>query len=481
MNNKKYKNLIIKTKIAFYSKIKGFFIFRPYGLKIWENIKYILNKMLIKTKHKNYYFPLLIPKSLFNIEYNNIKNFYKECAIVTHTRFLIKKKKLVIDQKSKLNEELIIRPTSEVIIWDTCKEWIQSYKDLPLLINQWVNVVRLEMKNKMFLRNSEFLWQEGHTAHKNKKEAINEIKKIKKIYINLIKKKLSIPFIYGKKTNTEKFSGAKFTYSFETLTNNGKCIQLATIHFLAKNFSKAFKVMYTNKENKKEYVWNTSWGISTRLIGAMIMIHSDNKGLIIPPKISPIHIIIIPIIKKKYYYKYIKKINKIVKKLKKKLKKNKIKIKYDNNLNITPGNKYFKYEKMGIPIRIVIGKKEIKNNFIEIYRRDKDKKYILKLNNKINIKIINILNKIQKNIYKKAKKKMIKNTFIINDYKIFKKKIINNGGFILSYWDNKKSTELKIKNETKATIRCIINKKKNGKCIYTGKKTNTKVVFGKSY
>ncbi|WGH25675.1 MAG: proline--tRNA ligase [Candidatus Shikimatogenerans bostrichidophilus] len=481
MKDKDYINLIISTKLAYFSKIKGFMILRPYGYKIWENIKNILNKMLIKTNHENVYFPLLIPKSLFNIENNYIKSFSKECAIVTHSRLKIKDNKVIIDPSSKLNEELIIRPTSETIIWDTYKEWIQSYRDLPVLINQWSNVVRLEMKNKIFIRNSEFLWQEGHTAHAYKKDAIIEINIIKKIYKNLIKKKLSIPFISGYKTNIEKFSGAKYTYSFESLTKyNGKSIQLATIHFLAKNFSKAFNVMFTNKNGKKKYVWSTSWGISTRLIGAIIMIHSDNKGLILPPKIAPIQVVIIPIINNKNLI-YKNKINNIIKKIINNLKKIKIKVKYDNNKYITPGNKFFKYEKMGVPIRITIGKKEIDKNIMEITRRDNFKKYYLNINN-FKKKIIKILNKIQKNIYIKAKKNMKKKTFFIDDYNLFKEKIYNNCGFIISHWDKNNKTELKIKEETKATIRCIPNKfKEKGRCIYSGKKSYKRVVFGKSY
>ncbi|WGH27069.1 MAG: proline--tRNA ligase [Candidatus Shikimatogenerans bostrichidophilus] len=480
MNSKDYIKLIIDTKLAFFSKIKGFYILRPYGYKIWENIKNILNKMLIKNKHKNVYFPLLIPKSLFNIFNNHINNFTKECAIVTHSRLLIKNNNIYVDPKSKLNEELIIRPTSETIIWDTYSKLIQSYKNLPILINQWSNVVRLEMKNKMFIRNSEFLWQEGHSGHINKKEAIKEIKLIKKIYKKLIKNYLSIPFIFGKKTKLEKFSGSKFTYSFETLTKNGKSIQLATIHFLAKNFSKFFNVSFTDKKNKKKYVWSTSWGLSMRLIGAIIMIHSDKKGLILPPKISPIHIIIIPIINNNN--KYIKKINNIVKKIKIIFYKSKINIKYDNNLNIKPGNKFYKYEKMGIPLRITIGKREIKNNKIEIIRRDNFKKYYLDIKNIFIFKkkILKLLKKIQKNIYNKAKKYIKKKTFKVNNYYLFKKIMSKKGGFIMTYFDNNNDTELKIKNETKATIRCII-KQENGKCIYSGKKTNKKVIFGKSY
>ncbi|BDT61570.1 MAG: proline--tRNA ligase [Flavobacteriales endosymbiont of Rhyzopertha dominica] len=481
MNNKNYIKLIIKSKIAFFSEIKGFIILRTYGYKIWENIKNILNNILIKTKHKNVYFPLLIPKKIFFIDKNHIKNFYKECAIVTHSKFIIKNNKVILDPKSKLEEELIIRPTSESIIWYTYSKIIQSYRNLPILINQWSNIIRLEIRNKIFIRNSEFILQEGHTGHKNKIECINEIIKIKNIYKKFIKNYLCIPFITGFKTNNEKFSGAKFTFTFETIINNYKCLQLATIHYFAKNFSKVYKVKYTNKKGKIKYIWCTSWGISTRLIGAIIMIHSDKNGLILPPKIAPIHIIIIPIIynnNKNLIYK----INKIVYKIKKIFYNKNIIIKYDNNIYKKPGNKFYKYENKGIPLRIIIGKKEIKNNIIEIVRRDNFKKYYYKINNKLYNKILKIFKKIQINLYYKAKKKMKSNTLIINNYKIFKNLFKKKKcGFIIAYYKINKYTELKIKKDTNATIRCLIKKKKIGKCIYTGKITNYIAIFGKSY
>ncbi|MDH3004249.1 MAG: proline--tRNA ligase [Candidatus Shikimatogenerans sp. JK-2022] len=476
MEDIKYINLIISTNIAEYSNVKGFIILKPYGYKIWYNIKKLFNKILIKNKYNNVYFPLLINKKLFNLEYKNIKFIPRECAIVTHTKFKLNKfNKLIIDEKSKLNEELIIRPTSETIIWSTFNKWIESYRDLPILINQWCNIVRLEMKNKMFLRNSEFIWQEGHTAHNNKKNAIKEINKIKKIYKNFIKNYLSIPLISGYKTKNDTFPGAVYTYTFETLTKNkGKSIQLATIHFLGKNFSKIFNVKYTNNKGIKKLVWGTSWGISTRLIGAVIMIHNDEKGLILPPKIAPIQVIIIPIIINK-------KIKKKIINIKKNLNKKKIRVEIDNFLNITPGKKFYKYDNMGIPIKIIIGKYEIKNNIVLLIRRDNFKKYYLKFNKIFYIKILNILKKIQVNIYNIAKKNIKKNTYFINDYNKFKNKINKKRGFIISNWDNNINTELNIQKETKATIRCILKYKKYGKCLYSGKITKTLVVYGKSY
>ncbi|WGH25311.1 MAG: proline--tRNA ligase [Candidatus Shikimatogenerans bostrichidophilus] len=482
MEDKKYIKLITSTEIAEYSNIKGFMILKPYGYKIWENIKKIINKMLIKNKYKNVYFPLLIPKNLFDLENKYIKTFSKECAIVTHTKLIVNKKnKLIIDKRSKLNEFLIIRPTSETIIWNTFNKWIKSYRDFPILINQWCNIIRIEMRNKMLIRNSEFLWQEGHSAHINEKDALLEINKIKYLYKKLIKYYLSIPYISGYKTDKEKFAGAKFTYTFETITKNkGKFIQLATIHFLSQIFSKAFNVKYINKENIQEYPWGTSCGVSTRLIGALIMIHNDDHGLILPPKIAPIQVIIIPIIRKDTNKN---KVFNFINFIKKNLKKKKIKVKCDNTSK-TPGYKFYKYENMGVPIRITIGEYEINKNIIEITRRDTLKKRYLYIKKNLNKKILNILNNIQKNIYMIAEKNMKKKTYIIDNYNEFKNKISTNRGLILSHWDNNTKTEFKIQEETKATIRCIPKKnkfKEIGKCIYSGKKSKQRVVFGKSY
>ncbi|WGH24947.1 MAG: His/Gly/Thr/Pro-type tRNA ligase C-terminal domain-containing protein [Candidatus Shikimatogenerans bostrichidophilus] len=481
MDDKKYIKLIQSTNIAEYSNIKGMIILKPYGYKIWENIKKILNNLLIKNKYKNVYFPLLIPKNLLNIEYKFIKKIPKELAIVKYTKLKMsnKTKTLKIDKKSKLNTEYIIRPTSEVVIWDTFKKWIETYRDLPILINQWANVVRIEMRNKMLLRNSEFLWQEGHTAHNNKINAILEINKIKKIYKKLIKNYLSIPFINGYKTKTETFPGAKKTYTFETLTKiKGKSIQLATIHFLGNNFSRMFNVKFVNKDGKKKYVYGTSFGISTRLIGSLIMIHNDNNGLLLPPLIAPIQVIIIPIINKinkNKIYSYIKQIKKKI--------SNKIKLKIDKNNNITPGQKFYKYDNMGIPIKILIGNFEFLNKQILIIRRDTFKKYKIKFKNNINGKLLKILNNIQKNIYKLAKKNMYNKIKYIKTYKDLKKNIQKKNGFFITNWsikDNMKN-EIKIKKKLKNSIRCIIKNKKKGKCILSGNNTNNLVVFGKSY
>ncbi|MDH3004495.1 MAG: His/Gly/Thr/Pro-type tRNA ligase C-terminal domain-containing protein [Candidatus Shikimatogenerans sp. JK-2022] len=476
MEEKKYINLILSTNIAEYSNIKGLIILKPYGYKIWDNIKNKLNKILIKKDYNNVYFPLLINKSLLKIEYKYFKKIPKQCAIITHSKFKINKyNNLIIDKFSKLNEELIIRPTSEIIIWNTFKKWIESYKDLPILINQWCNIIRLEMKNKFFLRNSEFLWVEGHTVHINKNKALKEINKIKKMFKFFLKKYLSIPFISGYKSKKETFETAKFTYTFETLTKDkGKSIQLATIHFLYNNYSKALNVKFTNRIGKKKYCYGTSWGLSTRLIGTIIMIHNDKNGLILPPKIAPIQIIIIPLIKKKNIYK-------IIKILKKKLINNNIKFKLDNNFNIRPGKKFYKYDNMGIPIKIIIGKYELKNKKILLIRRDTFKKYYFKINNNLNKKILNLFKKIQDNIYKIAKKNMKKKIFFIKSYKIFKEIINKKNGFIITNWKNNIKNEFNIQKKTKATIRCILKKKKIGKCLYSKKLTKNLVIFGKSY
>ncbi|WGH24579.1 MAG: His/Gly/Thr/Pro-type tRNA ligase C-terminal domain-containing protein [Candidatus Shikimatogenerans bostrichidophilus] len=476
MDDKRYIDLIKSTNIADYSDIKGIIIIKPYGYSIWNNIKIIFDKILIKNKYNNLYFPLLISKKLFQLEYKTLNIIPKECAIVTHSRFKINNNKLIVDKKSKLNEELIIRPTSETVIWSTLKRWIQSYRDLPKLINQWCNVIRLEMRNKFFIRNSEFLWQEGHSIHSSKKEALLEIKKVKKMYKKILKNYLCIPFITGYKTFKETFLGAKFTYSFETITKEkGKSIQLATIHYLSNNFSKVYNVKYTNIMGKRVCTWGTSWGISTRLIGAIIMIHNDKKGLILPPKIAPIQIIILPLIDNY-------KIKRIIIYLKDILKKSNITFEIDDNFNITPGKKFYKYDNMGIPIKLIIGINEIRNNTVELIRRDTFQKYYLYINNNIYIKILKILNSIQKRIYIFAKKRMRTKTYFVKSFKSFIKKINRNCGFYATYWYSNSKNELTIQKLTQYTIRCIIKKSnKKHKCFFSNKYTNTKIILGKSY
>jgi len=476
-----YQELIIKAKLAENSTIRGCMIIKPYGFSIWEKIKLILDKKLKNTNHQNVYFPIFIPKSYLNKEAEHIKGFAKECAIITHYKLKNIKKipKLYIDNKTKLKEELIIRPTSESIIWNSYKNWIKSYRDLPILINQWANVVRWEMRTRLFLRTTEFLWQEGHTAHSTKKESIIETKKILNIYADFIENYMSIPVLKGIKTKTEKFSGAKTTYTIESLMQDGKALQIATSHFLGQNFSKAFDVKFTNKNGKFEHVWGTSWGTTTRLIGALIMTHSDDNGLILPPLLSPIQIVIIPIYKKKIE---LKKIKKIVLKIKSILKLKNISILFDSRSKYKPGWKFTEYELKGVPIRITIGPKEILKKTIELTRRDTNKKIIIKIK-KIEDEVVFLLNDIQKKIYNKALLFVKKKTKFVNKYEEFKKIIKNNGGFVLAHWDGTAKTEQKIKEKTKATIRCIpINKKtEKGRCIYTNKNSTKRVVFAKSY
>ncbi|WP_185873945.1 proline--tRNA ligase [Blattabacterium cuenoti] len=480
--SKWYNDIIIKSGLADYSGIRGFMIIKPYGFSIWEMIKKKLDKMLKVTGHKNVYFPLLIPKFFFEKEKQHIQNFSKGCAIVTHYKLKNdnkNKEELVIDTKSKLKEELVIRPTSESIVWETYRRWIHSYRDLPILFNQWGNAIRWEMRTRLFLRTSEFLWQEGHTAHSNKKEAIEESKKILNLYTHFSEKYMAIPVVQGIKPYMDKFSGSEITYCLEALMQDGKSLQIGTSHFLGQNFSKAFDVKFTNKNGIKEYVWGTSWGVSTRLIGGLVMLHSDNNGLILPPKIAPIQIVIIPIFKNK---NELNKINEIVEKIKKNIEIKGISVKYDNREFFTPGWKFNEYEMKGIPIRIHIGKNEIKKEQIEIVRRDTYEKIYISFN-KISLMIPKILEKIQNNIYQRALNRKKKLSINSDNYEDFKEKIKNTGGFIFSHWDGTINTVKKIQKETEATIRFIPIKytKEIGKCIYSGKPSIQRVVFSKSY
>ncbi|WP_185876940.1 proline--tRNA ligase [Blattabacterium cuenoti] len=478
--SKWYNEIVIKSGLAEFSGIRGFMIIKPYGYSLWEIMKEKLDQMLKKSGHENVYFPLLIPKSIFSKEKKHTKILSEGCAVVTHYKLIKnKKKEFIIDKESRLEEELVIRPTSESIIWKTYKNWIQSYRDLPILLNQWGNVLRWEMRTRLFLRTNEFLWQEGHTAHSTQEEAIEEAEKILNIYTNFSEKILGIPVLQGIKPHTDKFYGSEKTYCIEAIMQDGKSLQIGTSHFLGQNFSKAFDVQFTNKNGKKEYVWSTSWGVSTRLIGGLIMTHSDDKGLILPPKVAPIQIVIIPIYQNKEKFDII---DDMVKKIVKIFEKEKIRVKYDNIKTLTPGWKFHEYEMKGVPIRINIGEDEVENKKVEVFRRDtREKMYLSWIDLKSSI--IELLDNIQKNIYKKALDRTQKFLIKSDSYQDFKKIINNHGGFVLAHWDGTKNTVKKIQEETEATIRCIpfAFEREKGKCIYSGKPSFQRVIFSKSY
>ncbi|ACY40519.1 proline-tRNA ligase [Blattabacterium sp. (Blattella germanica) str. Bge] len=477
--SKWYNEIVVKSGLAEFSGVRGFMIVKPYGYSLWEKMKQELDKMLKNTGHKNVYFPLLIPKSVFSKEKEHTEIFSEGCAVVTHSRLKKNKEELIIDPESRLQEELVIRPTSESIIWKTYKRWIQSYRDLPVLLNQWGNALRWEMRTRLFLRTTEFLWQEGHTAHSTKKEAIEEANKILNIYTDFSENFMAIPVLQGIKPHMDKFYGSEKTYCIEALMQDGKALQIGTSHFLGQNFSKAFDVQFTNYNGKKEYVWSTSWGVSTRLIGGLIMSHSDDKGLILPPKIAPIQIVIIPIYKNKEKFGII---NDVVEKILNVLEQERIRVKYDNRVTFTPGWKFHEYEMKGVPLRISIGSNEIKNEKVEIFRRDTYEKIYISWINLKNL-IPKLLDDIQKNIYQKALDRTQRLTTQSDCYYDFKKKINDSGGFILAHWDGTKNTGKKIQEETEATIRCIplSSEKEKGKCIYSGNPSLQRVVFSKSY
>jgi prolyl-tRNA synthetase len=476
-----YNELVKKADLAENSSVRGCMVIKPYGFSIWEKMQAKLDSMFKETGHQNAYFPLFIPKSYLSKEANHVEGFAKECAVVTHYRLKSDEKGdgVIVDPDAKLEEELIVRPTSETLIWNTYKNWIQSYRDLPLLVNQWANVVRWEMRTRLFLRTSEFLWQEGHTAHENQKEAEEETLKILNIYSDFLEETMAIPVLKGLKSENEKFAGAEETYCVEALMQDGKALQAGTSHFLGQNFSKAFDVQFATSEGKKEFVWGTSWGVSTRLVGALIMTHSDDKGLVLPPNLAPIQVILIPIFNSEEEFKLVSEKIKFVGE---KLKSKNISIKIDDRKNHKPGWKFSEYELKGIPVRIVIGPKDLENNTVEVARRDELSKEIIDLN-QVDTLILKLLEEIQVNLFDKAKEFRKKNTYHVKDYNEFKETIKNKGGFIYAHWDGSKETENLIKKETKATIRCIpmdydINP---GECIVTGKKSKGLVVFGKAY
>lgn len=476
-----YNDLVIKADLAENSPVRGCMIIKPYGYAIWEKIQAELDRMLKATGHSNAYFPLFIPKSFFSREAEHVKEFAKECAVVTHYR--LKKdpdgKGLIVDENAKLEEELIIRPTSETIIWHTFKNWIQSYRDLPLLINQWANVVRWEMRTRLFLRTSEFLWQEGHTAHATKEEAIEETEKIVNLYTDFIENYMGVPVIKGLKSENEKFAGAVDTYAIETLMQDGKALQAGTSHFLGQNFARAFDVKFTDKNGKQDLVWATSWGVSSRLIGALVMAHSDNNGLVLPPNLAPIQVVIVPIYKGN---DELEKISDVAEQIKENLTKNGISVKYDDRDTQKPGWKFAEYELKGVPVRIAVGPRDIANGTVEIARRDTLTKEVIRQEN-ITDHIVNLLKDIQAGIFMKARKFRDENTHKVDTYEDFKRILREKGGFILAHWDGTSETEKKISKETKATIRCIPldGKEEKGKCIYTGKPSNKRVVFAIAY
>jgi len=480
--SKWYNELVVKADLAENSAVRGCMVIKPYGYAIWEKMQLELDRMFKETGHQNAYFPLFVPKSLFEAEEKNAEGFAKECAVVTHYRLENdpdNEGKLRVDPKAKLEEELVVRPTSEAIIWNTYKNWIQSYRDLPILINQWANVVRWEMRTRLFLRTAEFLWQEGHTAHETKEEALIEAEKMNSVYAEFAENFMAMPVIKGVKSKSERFAGAEETYCIEALMQDGKALQAGTSHFLAQNFAKAFDVKFTNKEGKLNYVWATSWGVSTRLMGALIMTHSDDKGLVLPPKLAPFQVVIVPIFKND---DQLNKISQVALNISSKLKNNNISVKYDDRTTFRPGAKFAQHELQGVPIRIAIGPKDLDNNTVEVFRRDNFTKKIISLD-LIDQEIPSLLNNIQNDLFSKAEKFRTENTTQVDSFDDFKKVLKEKGGFISAYWDGTEETENKIKEITKATIRCIPsdNYKSEGKCVYSGNKSTQRVLFAKAY
>jgi prolyl-tRNA synthetase len=475
-----YNDLVLKADLAENSDVRGCMVIKPYGYAIWEKIQRQLDDMFKETGHVNAYFPLFIPKSFLSKEADHVEGFAKECAVVTHYRLKNDPngKGVVVDPDAKLEEELIVRPTSETIIWNTYKGWIQSYRDLPILVNQWANVVRWEMRTRLFLRTTEFLWQEGHTAHATEEEAIKETLKMLDIYAEFAEKYMAIPVLKGVKTASERFAGALDTFCIEALMQDGKALQAGTSHFLGQNFAKAFDVQFLDKDGKRNYVWSTSWGVSTRLMGALIMAHSDDNGLVLPPKLAPYQVVIVPIYKND---EQLAAINKQLLTVIDALKALNISVKYDNSQNKKPGWKFAEYELKGIPIRLAMGGRDLDNNTIEVARRDTLTKKTVYLEN-IAFYVKDLLDKIQQNIYQKALNFRTSQTFEVNTYDEFKEKI-EHGGFILAHWDGTSETEELIKEETKATIRCIPFEKDKtpGKCMVTGKLSAQRVVFARAY
>ncbi|QNL49866.1 proline--tRNA ligase [Olivibacter sp. SDN3] len=475
-----YNELVNKADLAEHSAVRGCMVIKPYGYAIWEKMQAALDQMFKDTGHSNAYFPLFIPKSFFSKEASHVEGFATECAVVTHYRLKNDGTgQIVVDEEAKLEEELIVRPTSETIIWNTYKGWIQSYRDLPILVNQWANVVRWEMRTRLFLRTAEFLWQEGHTAHATEKEAVEETERMLAVYATFAEDWMALPVIRGRKTENERFAGALDTYCIEALMQDGKALQAGTSHFLGQNFAKAFDVKFTSKEGKLDHVWATSWGVSTRLMGALIMAHSDDAGLVLPPKLAPIQVVIVPIYKTE---EESNKIEELADQLIAALKPKGISVKYDDRDTQRPGFKFAEWELKGVPVRVAVGARDLQNGTVEIARRDKQTKETVSQEG-LSDKIEKLLADIQQNIYQKALQYRDEHTVEVNSYDEFKRVLEEDGGFIAAHWDGTAETEKRVKEETKATIRCIPlnNKQEEGTCIFTGKPSKQRVLFAKAY
>ncbi len=478
--SKWYNELVLQADLAENSGVRGCMVIKPYGFSIWEKMQAELDRMFKETGHQNAYFPLFIPKSYFSKEASHVDGFAKECAVVTHYRLKDDGEGgVVVDPDAKLEEELIVRPTSETIIWDTYRKWIQSYRDLPLLINQWANVVRWEMRTRLFLRTTEFLWQEGHTAHATKKEAIEETEQMLDIYADFAERYMAIPVVKGLKTESERFAGALETYCIEALMQDGKALQAGTSHFLGQNFAKAFDVKFTAKDGKQDFVWASSWGVSTRLMGALIMTHSDDNGLVLPPNLAPDQVVIVPIYRSDEQFDLV---SKVAKEVMSELRAKGVRVKFDNRDTHKPGWKFNEYELKGVPVRLAIGPRDVENGTLELARRDTLTKETVSRDEVSGI-VVALMDEIQKNLYKKAQNHRTENTSEVSTYDEFKEVLKTKGGFIYAHWDGTNETEEKVKNETKATIRCIPldAKDEDGECMVTGKPSKRKVLFAKAY
>lgn len=477
-----YNDLVLKGGLADYSAVRGCMVIKPYGFALWENMRDVLDKMFKDTGHQNAYFPLFVPKSLFEAEEKNAEGFAKECAVVTHYRLKTdpeNKGKLIVDPAAKLEEELVVRPTSEAIIWNTYKNWIQSYRDLPILINQWANVVRWEMRTRLFLRTAEFLWQEGHTAHATKEEALAETRQMLEVYARFAEEYMALPVVKGVKSVNERFAGADDTYCIEALMQDGKALQAGTSHFLGQNFAKAFDVTFADRENKLDYVWATSWGVSTRLIGALVMAHGDDQGLIMPPKIAPIQVVIVPIYKGPDSKDLI---DRKAEELMQQLRAKGMRVKFDNDDTSRPGWKFAEYELRGVPVRIALGARDIENSQVEVARRDTKDKMTVPIDGLID-KVEDLLKDIHQNMYNRALQYRTEHTTKVDSWDEFVKVLDEKGGFVAAHWDGSAETEEKIKELSKATIRCIPfdNEPEEGKCILTGNPSGQRVLFARAY